>query len=278
MPEIGATLREARMHARIDLSEIEAKTKIRARYLRALENEEWDVLPGPTFIKSFLRTYAEALGLDAKALVEEYRLHNEQPGEAELQPIVSTPRSAQQRPSGRRDGGDGDRLRVPSRGYALAIGAFVVVIALLIVGLLTHKSSNKEPEKHKQQNVATGHGHTHKHSQHPGTGPAGSGHQTTQSASRPGQVTLSLQATETVWICLVGEGERKLIPGVELQAGETSGPYHAKRFQMTLGNNDLTLTVDGRATSVPASTEALGFEITSAGRRKLAAASEPTCT
>ena len=47
---------------RIDISEIEAETKIRAKYLRALENEEWDLLPGPTFVKSFLRTYAEALG------------------------------------------------------------------------------------------------------------------------------------------------------------------------------------------------------------------------
>src|ERR1700683_2080476 len=94
MAEIGATLREARMRARIDVSEIEAQTKIRAKYLRALENEEWDLLPGPTFIKSFLRTYAQALGLDAKALVEEYRLNYERPSEAALEPIVSTPRSS----------------------------------------------------------------------------------------------------------------------------------------------------------------------------------------
>ena len=71
MPEIGAALREARMRQRIDISEIEAQTKIRAKYLRALENEEWDLLPGPTFVKSFLRTYAEALGLDARLLLEE---------------------------------------------------------------------------------------------------------------------------------------------------------------------------------------------------------------
>jgi cytoskeletal protein RodZ len=64
MPDIGETLRDARMRARIDVSEIEAKTKIRAKYLRALENEEWSLLPGPTFVKSFLRTYAQALGLD----------------------------------------------------------------------------------------------------------------------------------------------------------------------------------------------------------------------
>ena len=93
MPEIGATLREARMRARIDISEIEAETKIRAKYLRALENEEWDLLPGTTYVKTFLRTYADALGLDSKLLVEEYRLRHERLSGEELLPI--SPRTAQ---------------------------------------------------------------------------------------------------------------------------------------------------------------------------------------
>src|SRR5918994_2167771 len=88
MPDIGASLREARMRARIDVSEIEAQTKIRAKYLRALENEEWDLLPGPTYVKSFLRTYADALGLDGKLLIEEYKLRHERLSDVELQPIA----------------------------------------------------------------------------------------------------------------------------------------------------------------------------------------------
>ena len=96
MPDIGATLREARMRARIDISEVEAGTKIRAKYLRALENEEWDLLPGPTYVKSFLRTYAEALDLDAKLLVDEYKLRHERLSEVELQPI--TPRAGSRAP------------------------------------------------------------------------------------------------------------------------------------------------------------------------------------
>src|SRR2546423_1476399 len=64
MPQqIGDTLREARMRQKIDITEIEAKTKIRAKYLRAMENEEFDLLPGSTFAKSFLRTYAAAAGV-----------------------------------------------------------------------------------------------------------------------------------------------------------------------------------------------------------------------
>src|SRR5271163_3104157 len=131
MPEIGATLREARMRARIDVSEIEAETKIRAKYLRALENEEWGLLPGPTFVKSFLRTYAQALGLDGKALVEEYRVSHERPSEAALEPIVSSPRHARTRAPG-----SGRSPSGPSRAYLAVVGAVGLVIVLLIVGLL----------------------------------------------------------------------------------------------------------------------------------------------
>jgi cytoskeleton protein RodZ len=135
MAEIGATLREARMRAHIDVSEIEAQTKIRAKYLRALENEEWDLLPGPTFVKSFLRTYATALGLDGKVLVEEFRLSQEPLDDGDFQPIVSTPRRT---PTGRK----ATRGPDSSRGYRAAIGAVSVVIVLLVVLLLTNGSSN----------------------------------------------------------------------------------------------------------------------------------------
>src|SRR5271170_4455041 len=131
MAEIGETLRDARMRAHIDVSEIEAKTKIRAKYLRALENEEWGLLPGPTFVKSFLRTYAQALGLDGKALVEEYRLNYEHPSEAALEPIVSSPQRTRSRMpgAGRASGG-------PSRGYVATVGGVVVVIVVLIIALI----------------------------------------------------------------------------------------------------------------------------------------------
>src|SRR5437660_4359743 len=122
MPEIGETLRDARMRARIDVSEIEAKTKIRAKYLRALENEEWSLLPGPTFVKSFLRTYAQALGLDGKALVEQYRISEEHPSDALLEPIV--PPSQRNRA---RSGG-GRPAPGPSRGYMALVGSIVLII------------------------------------------------------------------------------------------------------------------------------------------------------
>ena len=87
MPEIGASLREARLRAKLDIIDVEAATKIRAKYLRALENEEWGLLPGPAFVKSFLRTYADYLGLDGKLLVDEYKLRHERPSDLDQMPI-----------------------------------------------------------------------------------------------------------------------------------------------------------------------------------------------
>ena len=132
MPEIGETLRDARMRAHIDVSEIEAQTKIRAKYLRALENEEWSLLPGPTFVKSFLRTYAQALGLDGRALVEEYRLSQERPSEGMLEPIVAPSQRSQrsQRGRGRSPAGGS------SRGYSIAVATIVVVIVIVSLLLL----------------------------------------------------------------------------------------------------------------------------------------------
>lgn len=260
MPEIGATLREARMRARIDVSEIEAETKIRARYLRALENEEWDLLPGPTFIKSFLRTYATALGLDGKALVDEYRVHYEHPGEQEMQPLAAQRRRA--RTGGEIGGPDGRA----SRGYMVTVGLIGILIVVLVIGLLSRGSTPKKSsaDRHGAGHSSKGHSGPRRHEARAHVGPAA-------------RLTLSLQATAPVWVCLIGESQSKLIPGVELQTGELSGPFHARRFEITLGKATVDLRVNGSTVEVPASTRPIGYEITSAGATPLPAARQPTC-
>jgi cytoskeleton protein RodZ len=72
MFELGNNLREARQHRRIDLVIAEQDTKIRSKYLAALETEDFDVLPGPVFVRGFLRTYSRYLGLDPQLFIEEY--------------------------------------------------------------------------------------------------------------------------------------------------------------------------------------------------------------
>jgi len=70
--EIGNSLREARLRQGYELPRVEADTKIRAKYLRALEEERFEVLPGETYVKGFLRTYSEYLGLDGQLYVDEF--------------------------------------------------------------------------------------------------------------------------------------------------------------------------------------------------------------
>ena len=72
MFEIGSSLREARLRQELDFPEVEHATKIRAKYLRALEQEQFESLPAQTYIKGFLRTYADYLGLDGQLYVDEY--------------------------------------------------------------------------------------------------------------------------------------------------------------------------------------------------------------
>ena len=70
--EIGNSLREARLRRHIEFSDAEHGTKIRGKYLRALEDERFELLPSHTYIKGFLRSYAEYLGLDGQLYVDEY--------------------------------------------------------------------------------------------------------------------------------------------------------------------------------------------------------------
>ena len=74
MFEIGSSLREARSRRELELPQVERDTRIRSRYLAALENEQFDVLPAAAYARGFLRTYAEYLGLDGQRFVDEYNL------------------------------------------------------------------------------------------------------------------------------------------------------------------------------------------------------------
>lgn len=86
--EIGSILRQAREAKGLTLEQVEEETKIRLRYLAALEEENFALLPGRFFARSFLRTYARYLGLDAETLVA--RFEDLYPQEEEVPPILPT--------------------------------------------------------------------------------------------------------------------------------------------------------------------------------------------
>jgi cytoskeleton protein RodZ len=252
MPDIGESLREARMRARIDISEIEAQTKIRAKYLRALENEEWDLLPGPTYVKSFLRTYAEALDLDAKLLVDEYKLRHERLSEVELQPINAAAPGRERR----------------RQKPILPPWFFVaVIIAGLLVALYLLGSGENDPDTAATPPPPA----TTTAEDRPAANPP------PPPRARPTRVRLRIEATGPVNICLKA-GDRTLINGQTLEAGQRTPTFASRRFRLTLGNNSARLRINGKTRRVAASSQPIGLEITPGrGRQPLSARERPVC-
>lgn len=120
MFEIGSSLREARLRHDYEISDAEAATKIRTKYLKALEDERFEVLPAPTYIKGFLYAYAEFLGLDGQLYVDEY---NSRYAAAEDDVVIRPRRQPQSRA----------HRRVESRVLVLALLGIVAATALVVI-------------------------------------------------------------------------------------------------------------------------------------------------
>jgi cytoskeleton protein RodZ len=129
--EIGNSLREARLRQGLDFPEIEQRTKIRSKYLRALEEEQFDLLPGQTYVKGFLRSYSEYLGLDGQLYVDEF---NSRYVTGEEEPPIRPRRSET---FGRR-GRSGE-----SRGIMLALAGIAAVTALVIAAWRAAPDNNE---------------------------------------------------------------------------------------------------------------------------------------
>ena len=132
MFEIGNSLREARLRQHLDFPEIEQSTKIRGKYLRALEDEQFDLLPAQTYVKGFLRSYAEYLGLDGQLYVDEYNSRFVVGEEEAPRPRRSAP------PPSR-------GVQVQSRVVLLALLGIGAVTAIVIVAWTWGEPQKKEP-------------------------------------------------------------------------------------------------------------------------------------
>jgi cytoskeleton protein RodZ len=262
MPDIGSTLREARMRARIDISEIESETKIRAKYLRALENEEWDLLPGPTYVKSFLRTYADALGLDGKLLIEEYKLRHERLSDVELQPIAPPGQRERQRPP-----------RSFGRGWLVAAVIVGLVAALYFLGLKTGGGDDGGGQT-GSTTPRTSSTQTQSSSSKSGATAAAP---TKKKKSKPKVAKLTVVATGQVYVCLKAAGQRTPIDGIVLTGGARQGPYKSSRFRIQLGTSEARLVVNGKSHPVPSVSNGIGYEITPTKVRRLARTKWPSC-
>ena len=248
MPAIGDMLREARMRQELDISDVETRTKIRAKYLRALENEEWGMLPGSTFVKSFLRTYAEELGLDPHLIVEEYRAHHEEPDELELQPFATPSRPG---PPPRRY-----RPGPPPRGLALALIVVGVLAFLIVLGL----SGEEDTPDERAAPPATD------------TAPRGTGRPESQPAPQPRQVVLRIAPDGETYVCVDrGEGREPFFEGI-ISEPRT---FRGRLLRLNLGRRAVRLTANGEAVPLEPSPEPIGFEFTPRASSELSGGNRP---
>jgi cytoskeleton protein RodZ len=255
MPEIGETLREARMRRRIDMSDVEAATKIRAKYLRALESEEWDLLPGPTFVKTFLRTYADYLELDSRLLVEEYKQRYERPAGMDLTPLNL--RSQRRR-----------RRMAPSIGPGVVV---LLGIALLLGSLyLLGRSGQDDTGDDTPTRVQT---------PDPAAGDTGGDRQREGgSRRRPRRVSLRIIATGQVYVCLEDARGRPVIDKATFRAGRRTRTFRSRRFRVTFGTANARMRVNGRSYRVATSQEPVGYELRPGRRPRRLSSGLPTCT
>jgi cytoskeleton protein RodZ len=232
--EIGNSLREARIRQGLDYPEIEQATKIRVRYLRALEEEEFRVLPASTYVKGFLRTYADYLGLDGGLYVDEY---NSRYVTGEEEP-----------PLRRASVSTKHHRRVESRVVVIALAAIAIVTALVIAAFKstgsgdspgTHAATQTLPRKPKKHH-----------------------------ATKPAVVhtTLIVSATSPTYVKL-----RLTSPsGKQVFAGTLdTGQWHrwyAKRFWIAASDPaSVHVTVNGHPRQLPPAAKRVGVLVTASG-------------
>jgi cytoskeleton protein RodZ len=148
MFEIGGSLREARLKRGLSSADVQKAIRIRDRYLQALEEERWELLPGDAYVKGFLRTYADYLGLDANLYVEEYNARYARPEE---QPQLVPERFARR---GTRLGGVGFLRPL------VVVGAIVAIVAAVAAWQLSGSSGKQSTPPTTSVHTTTAAHHT----------------------------------------------------------------------------------------------------------------------
>ncbi len=239
---IGERLRDARERLGFDIAQVEGATKIRAKYLRALEDEQFDLLPGPTFVKTFLRTYAEYLGLDAQLLVEEYRARYED-RDYGVQTLSSPPRARDRQRRAPRG-----PAKPPGLGTALIVALLALVAIFAILGLTKGGS---------------GGGSTPSPVSHGATSAKGRQHATPAPAHRPPPapttVVLRVVPVSPTYVCVDrGQGTQPMVNNVISHPQRFTG----KHLRVNAGISSIKLIANGKQVSVPPTNNPIGYDFT----------------
>jgi cytoskeleton protein RodZ len=250
--QIGTTLRDARRRYGMDVREVEDRTKIRARYIRALENEDWEALPAPAYVRGFLRTYGQMLGLDGEMLADEYRRRagegSSAAGAGGSEPLLSESRR-------------GER-RSPSRLPLLlgVVGGVVVLLLLLSLVNGSDDDGGDGPDRGQragQQNRAERRERRRERRQE---------RRERRQENALQREDVRLVALTPVQVCLVQGSETTLIDNQVLAAETEESFGGAKRYRLDIGPGSVRFVVGDDRQRLEVS-EPSSFEADSRGIR-----------
>lgn len=254
------------MRHELDIADVEARTKIRAKYLRALENEEFAVLPGATTVRSFIRTYAELLGLDPHPLVEQFRQQSEDRDEGEIQPVPAPSRGGDRRD--RKERRERRPSPAPRRGrggpspLALIAGTVIAILVLLaVIGLIGgEEEGGGEKSSNEGQTTQSKKAQQPKPKPKPKRPPAPTG------------ATLTVAPAVPTYVCVdTGPGTEIVFEGTL----DSSRNFKGKRVRLNLGKTSAKLTANGKGVPLEPSPTPVGYDVTPTKVQPLEAGERP---
>jgi cytoskeletal protein RodZ len=250
---IGDTLSEARTRRGVDLDEVHAATGIRPRYLRAIEQEDWDALPEEFYSRSFIRKYAQFLEVDPEPLVAEYRRQRGTGGGrggAPTTPFAGTTTSRR---------ADALRRRRARQGVYAWLGGIAVLIVIVVVAILLLSGGGEEGAKQASGDGGAPKEKAQKKKQAKPT-------ESSKKNSKPKSVALKIEPTAEVWACVLDAKGKPLVDGATLAAGESTGPFHSRSYTAAFGNGSVEVWIDGKRAHTPSTPSPMGFTVDRRGK------------
>ncbi|TWT04543.1 helix-turn-helix domain-containing protein [Planomicrobium sp. CPCC 101079] len=91
MSELGTRLKEARIAKGYSLEDLQGVTKIQKRYLAGIEEGDYSMMPGPFYVRAFIKQYAEAVGLNSDELLEQHKSEVPEKVKEDVRPPMAPP-------------------------------------------------------------------------------------------------------------------------------------------------------------------------------------------
>jgi len=215
----GHYLKKEREKKNISLRDVSRNTRVREHFLEAIEEDRYDLLPPPTFVKGFLRSYAKYVGLDPNEVVLRFQSITNPPPKEELSPPPE------------------EEISQKARPFWIMGGAILggIILILLFLSLTSKEPSTPPVAPTSSEPEIKG-----------DLPPAPSLPPPSSAPTQEGKpLSLQLKAVERTWIRfqIDGQADKEAM----LQPGETLNLQEANRITLLVGNaGGLDLTVNGK--------------------------------